>query len=373
MLPLAQRRPRRLNRRLPLRFRDQLPENPLPLPPPGIIAPSELPSQEASGSHASHLSPPVSAQCSVFETQRNKFGLFRVFRSEALPSHDPDEQSASTQSSLPQLTSATNYADPTPRIASTSDDPFYPYPNYTSLQLGDWYWNHGQQKSQEDFKLLLDIVGDLEFRPEDVRNTNWRAIDKKLGSNSGDGLEAGDGWSRSPITISVPFHRRMPNPGSYDYTIPDFHHRRLVSIIRETLSDPSYHRVYHYESYELRWRPPNKAYADRVHGELYTSDTFIKAQEQLTASPREPDCDLPRCITALMFWSDATQLTSFGSAKLWPLYLYFGNQSKYIRCQPSSNLCSHVAYFEQVGQFLWVPILIADYHENSFQMPSKIS
>ena len=371
MLPLAQRRPRRLNRRLPLRFRDQLPENPFPLPPPGIEPPEVL-IQEASGSHISRLSPPVLAQCSVFKTQRNKFGLFRVFRSEALPSHDPDEQPASTQSFLPRLTS-TNYADPTPPVISTSDNPFHPYPNYTSLQLGDWYWNHGPQKSQEDFKLLLEVVGNLEFRPEDVRNTNWRAIDRELGSNLGDGLEADDGWSRSPITISVPFHSRMPNPGSYDYTIPDFHHRRLVSIIREALSDPSYHRIYHYESYELRWHPPNKACDDRVYGELYTSEAFIKAQERLMASPREPDCDLTRCIAAVMFWSDATQLTSFGSAKLWPLYLYFGNQSKYMRCQPSSNLCSHVAYFKQVDQFLCVLILIADCHENSFQMHSRIS
>ena len=351
MLPLAQRRPRRLNRRLPLRFRDQLPENPLPLPPPGLEL-SEISTQGESDSQTPHPSPPVSPPCSMFKTQPNKFGLFRVFRSEALPSHDPDEQSASTQSSLPQLTSATNYADPTPPITSTTDNPFHPYPNHTSLRLGDWYWNHRTQKSQESFKLLLDIIGDFEFSPEDIRNTNWRAINRALGSSLASGPEAGDGWSSSPIVISIPFHHRMPNPGSCDYTVPAFHHCRLVPIIREKLSDPSHHRVYHYEPYELRWNPPNKACDIRVHGELYTSEAFIKAHDKLMASPREPDCDLPRCIVALMFWSDATQLTSFGSAKLWPLYLYFGNQTKYLRCQPSSNLCSHVAYFQSVSRFL---------------------
>lgn len=104
----------------------------------------------------------------MFKTQWNKFGLFRVFRSDALPSHDPDKQSASTQASLPQLTSVTDYTHPTPLITSTSDNPFHPYPNNTLLRLGDWYWNHGLQKSQENFKLLLDIVGDLGFSPEDV-------------------------------------------------------------------------------------------------------------------------------------------------------------------------------------------------------------
>ena len=50
----------------------------------------------------------------------------------------------------------------------------------------------------------------------------------------------------------------------------------------------------------------------------------------------------------MMFWSDATQLTAFGDAKLWPLYVYFGNESKYQRCTPTANLCSHAAYFQAV-------------------------
>jgi len=52
-----------------------------------------------------------------------------------------------------------------------------------------------------------------------------------------------------------------------------------------------------------------------------------------------------------MLWSDATQLTAFGTAKLWPLYIYMGNESKYMRCQPLANLCSHAAYFHTVSLF----------------------
>ena len=46
---------------------------------------------------------------------------------------------------------------------------------------------------------------------------------------------------------------------------------------------------------------------------------------------------------------DTMQLTSFGDAKLWPLYVFFGNQTKYRRGQPSAKLCSHVAYFQTVS------------------------
>ena len=47
-----------------------------------------------------------------------------------------------------------------------------PYSNLNSFELGDWYWNIGVQKSQSNFKALINIIGSPEFRPEEVRNTN---------------------------------------------------------------------------------------------------------------------------------------------------------------------------------------------------------
>ena len=40
---------------------------------------------------------------------------------------------------------------------------FGPYPNQNSFLLGEWYWHYGIQKSQENFKSLLKIVGDERF------------------------------------------------------------------------------------------------------------------------------------------------------------------------------------------------------------------
>ncbi|KAH7917271.1 hypothetical protein BV22DRAFT_1026716, partial [Leucogyrophana mollusca] len=36
------------------------------------------------------------------------------------------------------------------------------------------------------------------------------------------------------------------------------------------------------------------------------------------------------------------------SSRPTPLYVYFGNESKYRRCKPSCNLCAHVAYFQNL-------------------------
>ena len=200
----------------------------------------------------------------------------------------------------------------------------------------------------------MDIIGSRSFRPDDIRNTKWASIDRVLG-----GLATGDdqcspewlhddaGWKRVTVTISVPIPRQSANPGPINYHTSDFYRRSLLSIIRERVLDPIDHHLFHYEPYELRWRHPNRDI--KVHGELYTSKVFLDAHHELLKSPPEPECTLPRRIVALMFWSDATQLTSFGDAKLWPLYVFFGNQTKYRRGQPSAKLCSHVAYLQTVS------------------------
>lgn len=232
------------------------------------------------------------------------------------------------------------------------------------------------QKSRESFSELLSIIGSTDFRPEDVQHTKWGRIDAVLAKNGFD--ESGDGdmisrtenenhvtdddgdaewmeedaeWKKSPIYISVPFHHRMKNPGPKEFLVGDLYHRSFVSVIREKVTNPHDDQNFHYEPFELFWKPTEESAETRVHGELYTSPSFLEAHRDLQDSPREPGCDLPRVVASLMFWSDSTHLTSFGNAKLWPNYMYFGNDSKYNRCKPTSQLCNHVAYFQTVCYF----------------------
>ena len=57
-------------------------------------------------------------------------------------------------------------------------------------------------------------------------------------------------------------------------------------------------------------------------------------------------------IAALMFWSNSTLLANFGTAKLWPIYLFFGNLSKYIHAEPSSQAYYYVAYIPSLPDSL---------------------
>ena len=299
----------------------------------------------------------------LFNTPRNTFGLWRQYNTETLPSHDPEENIQLSDlfddNPLPQCNHAETLKSP------SIQNPFYPYPNKSSFRLGEWFWSGGIQKSQESFKQLLNIVGDEKFHPGDVRHTKWQEIDKKLASNVEEGdedewMDEDAGWERTPISISVPFHHRMRNPGPQEYIVGDLYHRTLVSVLREKLKSQRDGPLFHYDGFELFWKPTEESADTRVYGELYTSPAFLDAQREVHNSPREPGCNLPRVVVALMFASDATHLTNFGTAKLWPSYLFIGNESKYSRCKPSSHLCNHIAYFQAVsrsGEYYYVSSL----------------
>jgi len=276
----------------------------------------------------------------ILDLPQNSFGLFRRYFSQQFPSHDPESEV--NLSSLSNIVHS-NEKPPTSSYAL--------YPNENSFRLGNWYWNHGVQKSQASFKELVSIVGDVDFQPSDIQSTNWGKINEQLAEGTCDEGEWANeeaGWTTSPVTIPVPFHRLTPNPGPRDYVVMNFHHRSLVSVIREKLTNENDAPHFHYDPYELLWQPHDNQHPVRIQGELYNSPAFIDAHNRLQDAPSEAGCDLPRVVVALMFWSDGTHLTNFGNAKLWPLYMFFGNESKYRRGKPSCNLCEHVAYFETV-------------------------
>jgi hypothetical protein len=50
----------------------------------------------------------------------------------------------------------------------------------------------------------------------------------------------------------------------------------------------------------------------------------------------------------LIFWSDATLLTQFGTMRLWPIYLMPGNLLEYVRTKMDSGDCHHVAHIPSV-------------------------
>jgi hypothetical protein len=309
----------------------------------------------------------------VLRTPRNVFGLVRQYFSPEVPLHDPEKYVTIADLSFIPGSSQVDDEEHAP-LAASGGSQYHPYPNRSSFELGNWYWNQGVQKSQTDYVKLMKIMGDSTFKVTDVCSTHWNKINSQLGTNDydeRDGEEWEDedaGWKRTPVSIEVPFSRTTEIPGSRRYHAAELYHRSLVGVLREKLANARDDKLFHYEPYQLRWNPPHLDSEVTIHGDLYTSAAFHEAHSDLQESPGEPGCDLPRVVAGLMFWSDATQLTSFGTAKLWPTYMYFGNESKYRHCKPSLNLSNHVAYFETVRLLTLLDLL----HTQRFVTSSSI-
>ena len=282
----------------------------------------------------------TSSQFKILRSACNGFGLFRQYYGTHFPDHDPAQNISSND-----------------LMNTSSSNVYHPYPNQTSFLLGEWYWNGGEKKSQLCFQRLLEIIGHPVFCPEDVASNNWRRIDSQLSGECLDGANDGDSWVdeetdrnwiKTPVKISVPFHKRTSHPGQKDFVAGMLHHRKLTSVIREKITRLSNHPHLHFEPYKWFWQPNNATEPIRVYGELYTSEAFIEAHRALQESPEEPGCVLPRVVLGLMFASDSTHLTTFSSAKLCPVYLGIGNESKDRQLKPSCQTFEHIAYLEAV-------------------------
>ncbi|KIM59155.1 hypothetical protein SCLCIDRAFT_27457 [Scleroderma citrinum Foug A] len=119
-------------------------------------------------------------------------------------------------------------------------------------------------------------------------------------------------------------------------------YRSLTSVIWTAFSEPI-SKWFHFTPFKCIWRSVSGR-EQRVFDELYLSDTWNKAHDEIQKQKRVDDCQLERVIAGLMFWSDSTQLAQFGHSNVWPIYLFFGNLSKYIRASVASGACHPIAF-----------------------------
>jgi hypothetical protein len=75
-------------------------------------------------------------------------------------------------------------------------------------------------------------------------------------------------------------------------------------------------------------RGPGDDKPERMFGEMYTSDAWLEAQAEVDQI-LVTDPTIENVIVCMVLWSDSTHLANFGNTSLWPVYMLFGNQSKY--------------------------------------------
>lgn len=377
-------------RRLPQRFQDLVPSLLTSVPHVPQPIPRELTSTEPPPPSSSP--PPFEPEPFVYETEPNAFGLYRSYTT--FPQNDPeDEQCLDKACDSPGLSVAPDpQAQPRwssgPGLApvdesqpvndSTEENPYAPFLNPSVFRLMDWYMDGNTTKTLDGTNdLVRNVILADGFDKEHFRDFSAhreaRRLDeakKTKGNTSVPDFLSENIWKKGSVTLRLP-----KKDATYDseteaptVTIDGIYYRSLREVVKTAFQDESA-RSFHYTPHRLLWKATPDSPPERVISELYNSDIFLEEHERLQKQPREPNCDLETAIASIMLWSDSTHLASFGNASLWPIYCYFGNQSKYERARPTQFAAHHLAYIPSVSlthSYCYVALTIA-------QLPDWIS
>ncbi|KAG2049933.1 hypothetical protein BDR06DRAFT_892788, partial [Suillus hirtellus] len=270
----------------------------------------------------------------TLQTTFNLFGLCRIY-----PCHPSFELDTFVPSSLLARTcpAAAQETDSLPRVFA----PPWPFPNMTTYRLISWMNSGSSQISETKVAALIkDVMLAEDFDQEHLQKFS---LDK---DESGKKIVFPDDWIETTVTIDIPTKVREDSPRPY--TIPGFHYCPLVEVIRAAFADTQA-RAFHLLPSKRIWKDPLNNHQERIYDELYTSDAWLEAQDDLHKLPKESGCSLEHVIAGLMFFSNATHLANFGTAKAWPLYAYFGNLTKYVRSSPTSGLCHLIGFLPSVS------------------------
>jgi hypothetical protein len=280
----------------------------------------------------------------TLQTTFNTLGLSRLYPRR--PSFEPDKF---VPSSLLSTTCPATMQDTHSNILP----PPYPFPNMTVYRLMSWMNSGSSQKSETEItRLVKEVILAEDFDAKHLEDFSVRRSLSELDSDpGGKKIEFSDDWTQTSVTIEIPTKSKEEDARSF--SIPGFHFRPLVEVIRSAFVDIQAN-AFHLSPFTRLWKDPLDDHEERIFDELYTSDSWLDAQDELQKLPREPGCTLERVVASLMFFSDATHLANFGTAKAWPLYMYFGNLTKYARSAPKSGACHLVGFLPSVGWYICV-------------------
>lgn len=295
--------------------------------------------------------PPLSIP---FQVETDDAGLYRIYitRPSNIPHHDTlgavtDAPTLARDDQIPRSSRITEGLS-----SKGTEELFEAFSNPTSGLLMAYQYSGTGQQSVAELQRLTTFVGDPLFRHADALSFSHtrevKNIDAYLQDKSNPFREE-YGWQRSSVKI------RLPNEGTKwpsetdapELEIPGVHHRSIIDIIESVFTDDasiSFNMIPYREYWQCS---PDRAI--EVFSEAYSSPEMLEMYDEINALPREAGDEYERSIASLMFWSDVTHLANFGDASLWPFYLYFGNQTKYVRGKPTASACHHVAYIPTVS------------------------
>jgi hypothetical protein len=349
----------------------------LPQPPAPVV---ETVTADSTGMDLSNETEDTRQQTFIWRAIRtvlDGFGLFREYGNS--PSHSPDDSLTIEDMSYCPSEQPTSVRSTSESPANSSWPLSFSSINKSAFRLMSWMWTGSPMKSMAEVDRLVNtVLLAPDFSIKELTQDGFSAkretaaLDKHLEllsttnqtSSNEPSVGFGDGWKNTSVTIKVP-DGRSHHPGTNDppiptFSVPGLYYCSLTSIIRDVWSSNSAKR-FHLTPFLHFWRRDDGR-IERVYGELYSSDAYVDAYKEVQNLPAERDCTLERVVCALMLWSDSTQLANFGTASLWPIYLFFGNESKYTRATMRADSCHHVAYIPKVHYYAFNDHILISIH-----------
>ncbi|KAH9950133.1 hypothetical protein B0H21DRAFT_881501, partial [Amylocystis lapponica] len=338
-----------------------------------IVPAEDLPSQFPPTSPLPDASTDTQPDTSgSYQTDPDNFDIFRNYT--VKPTTNPDDEltigalcDSSTLISTPPPSRSRLSAGLRGFVAgiqSAATSVSSPFLSNTVSHLMQWAYSGSHIKSATEVdRLVHDVILADDFDREDLRGFSTARELERLDKASSV-LTMADGWLEGSVEIPLPKEgsKVASEADAPLFTVSGIYYRRLLEVIKSAYQDPEA-RAYHWIPFKMFWRPgagelsslgttdsgsesPDVEEDIRIYSELYNSDAMLEEDARIRALPRDPSDspDVEVAIAPIMLWSDSTHLASFGSAALWPIYMFFGSLSKYIRGKPSASAAHHLAY-----------------------------
>jgi len=348
--PIQDFRPSGLPRRktrLPKRYRDLLP------PPPPVVD-NSIVEQPLTTEYEDPIVPVVEELPNIsYTTPPNSFGVYRIYKHGA-PSYNPDND-FSIHHVADNTIFTTTESSPLP-IPEVPIGARHPFSNQSTFRLMTWYYAGSGTKSLKDLNdLVHNVILMPDFNAAELSNFDATKTTKQLDnfqrpSASGTSPALEDGWIKSSVSIRLPCDGfQQTEATAFEYKLEGLLYRKPLEVIKAAYRE-HHAKQYHLSPFEEYWKPSPDSPPERMYSELYNCDAFLEEHDKIQAALRqsEDDPQIEAVIAPLMIWSDATVLGKFGNASLWPIYMYFGSQSKYTRAKPSAFAAHHLAYIPKV-------------------------
>ena len=286
----------------------------------------------------------------VFDTIHTLFNSFGIACDyHHRPSHDPD-----LFVSIDQLLKSHDEEAPVPIPSAPHILPLPPWPwkNMSIWRIMTWMMTGTKQKSEAEVTWLANMLQSDNFDPHDLQGFNAHTKMKHFDRSESVLDESNplwqDGWRESLVDILVPTQEHNLDGNGWWFTIGGLFHWPLTTVFHSVFADADA-KWFHLTPFKQIWCSPVTGHEQHLYDELYTLDVWNEAHDTLQKQKHDDGCKLERVITGLMFWFDATHLAQFGSASTWPVYLFCGNQSKYLCACPTSGACHPVAFIPTVS------------------------